>query len=226
MKKKKTAKHNSKQKPIPPTIRMDSYLPGWVIRVKSLWAQTPVWAVIFWVWIVWVSMWLDNAPAEQLKENKSNQKLMNIEFSGMRFEQKYADGMQIVVESPKARIDEVNKMLIIENPVLSHVRGDDTTYTARGEEGIIQLELSSSALPSSFRRLTIKGNAMAKSGSTSVTSDTLIFDCESQKFYSPNRYESEQSGMLMRGENMEYDPVSNRIRNMKQEEMNDILSTP
>lgn len=226
MKKKKAAKHKSKQKPIAQNYGLDSYLPSWAIHIKSVWAKTPLWAVFFWVWIVWVSMWLDNAPAEQLRENKSDQKLMNIEFTGMRFEQKYADGMQIVVESPNARIDEANKVLIIENPVLSHVRGDDTTYTARGDKGIIQLELSSSALPSSFRRLTINGNAMAKSSSTSVTSDTLIFDCESQKFYSPSRYESEQSGMLMRGENMEYDPVSNRIRNMRQEEMNEILSAP
>jgi hypothetical protein len=226
MKKKKAFKRKSIQQPIPQKTGMDVYLPGWAILAKGLWKKTPVWTVFFWAWIVWVSMWLDNAPAEQMNEIKSAQKLMNIEFTGMRFEQKYADGMQLIVESPNARIDEASKVLTIEKPVLSHVRGKDTTYTASGETGIIQLELTTSALPSTFKRLTIIGNAMAKSGATTVTANTLIFDCSAQKFYTPGRYESEQSGMLLRGENMEYDPVSNQIRKIQQDEMNEILSNP
>lgn len=226
MKKKKTPKLKAKSKPPITKMGWQPHLPAWALRANALWKQTPVWAIVFWVWIVWVSLWLDNAPAEQMNEIKSSQKLMNIEFTGMRFEQKYADGMQIVVESPRARIDEASKVLLIEKPVLTHIRGEDTTYLAQGEQGVIQLELTSSALPSSFKRLIINGNAMAKSGATSVTANTLIFDCSSQKFYSTGRYESEQSGMIMRGENMEYDPVGNRIRNIQQDEMNAILSTP
>lgn len=225
MKKKKTANHKRQERQLQTEIHPSGLRASWFNTAFNLWKHTPVWMIVFWGWVMWVSLWIDQVPAEKLKETNSSQKLMDIEFNGMRFEQKYNDGVQIVVEAPRARIDQDNKILIIEKPVLTHIRGKDAVYTARGEEGTISLMLDqNTALPSSFERLTINGNAMAKSGATSVTSNRLIFDCSAQLFYGLGRYESDQSGMIMRGENMKFDPVNNIISNIRLDELNEILS--
>ncbi len=189
--------------------------PVWMRKAQQLWAKTPLWTVIFWGWVILASLWIDTAPAEQLKIADTKQKLMNIEFSGMRFEQKYADGMQLIVEAPFAKIDEESDILILDKPVLTQTFGEDETYKAAGDSGIVNLKLDQSALPSSFEQLILTGNARAESGATSVSTSKMIFDCSSQLFYCPQRYEFDLNGAFINGENMMYDPHTKKMQNLR-----------
>lgn len=188
---------------------------AWVQKARHLWVNMPLWTLVFWGWVILVSLWIDNAPAEQLKIADTKQKLINIEFSGMRFEQKYADGMQLIVEAPFAKIDEESNLLLLENPVLTQTFGDEKTYTASGDHGTVDLKLDQSSLPSSFEQLILTGSARAESGATSVFTSEMIFDCRSQLFYCPQRYKFDLNGAFIQGENMMYDPHTKKMQSLR-----------
>lgn len=213
MKKKKIDKHQKTIRQTSDSMSSNAVLRKWIGDTYSLWRSVPLWTVVFWAWVVWVSFWIDQAPAEQIDELKTGQQLLDIQFKGMRFEQKYTNGMQLVVESPSAWIDEETQTLFLEKPVLTQMNEEDDVYQASGDYGEVQLQLNRSSLPSSFDQLTITGNAYASSGATAVKTDKMIFDCETQLFFCPDRFEFDRGGLKINSENKMYDPREKRMSN-------------
>ena len=171
-----------------------------------------LWPVLFWGWVIWVSWWIDGAPAHILSEQVASQKYSNIRFKEMRFEQKYVEETSLLVESPEAWFESDTGRLVLDQPMLRWQGGKDhRSFIAQAQHGEIQSTLTDSALPSEFRVLELFGQAQAKGQSTSVESEKMLFDCQTRLFTCPGQFTFHQAGLPMKGSGMFYDPLKDRI---------------
>ncbi len=172
-----------------------------------------VWPVLFWSWVVWVSLWIEHAPVREFVPPSSTQKFSDFQFTDMRFEQRDEDHSLLVVESPDARFHSSRKHFYLVDPVLTwQGKEDDPLFTAEGDVGIVSSHLSDTSLPSEFRILELSGDAHLTRGGRTIDSERMLFDNENRKFYFPDAFISRQrNGMMSKAKGMSYDPRTNRL---------------
>ncbi|MBD3266979.1 hypothetical protein GF373_09945 [bacterium] len=152
------------------------------------------WAILFWGWMIGVSMWLDQAPIENPREQGPQQRYSNFTFHEMQFEQRYESGIFIHVISQHAVFDKEQRKLTLKEPVLTQNDEKGNTVKAKGLEGTIHVSVTGSktGLPSEFTELILTGNARAEGKDAegehwTVESSKLVFDNHDRRIFFPEK---------------------------------------
>lgn len=181
-------------------------------EIRLLPVPSLLWAMVFWGWAAGVTVWLEGAPVAEPPPDIQPQQYSNIQFNGMRFEQKYEDGSMIAVEAPRAWFDDRLNRLILESPTLEwNDPGKDQRFAATANHGEIETTADASALPSEFHVLELRGDARASGQGRQVFSEVMFFNCDTKLFFCPEAYRFVQEGMSLNGAGMSFDPLSGRM---------------
>jgi hypothetical protein len=156
------------------------------------------WPAVFWLWMIGVSIWIDNAPINNPEERVSPDQFSNFAFAGMRFEQRYEAGTVIQVTSEQAIFDAGKRMLTLDQPFFNYTdrKTPPQTIQANGNEGLIEITDTGAetGLPTEFSELTLTGDAFAQGEKWSVASSKLIFNNKESRIYFPEKSVIRQQG--------------------------------
>jgi len=172
-----------------------------------------LWPVIFWGWVAGVSFWIERIPVSNLSEETKKEQFSQFNFHGMRFEQLYLDGKQLLVSAPEAGFSGDEKILHLTRPSLKWSNpASDSVFSASADRGVLQVDVSDTSLPSEFNELTLIDNAHAVSRQATVDSQRMVFDNENTVVMvdGPSTYKSAQLQSQINDDRV-FDPISNKI---------------
>jgi hypothetical protein len=179
---------------------------------------TRFWPFVFWIWVVFVSLWIEHAPVREFASPVVEQQFSDFQFKQMRFEQREEDNSLLVVESPDARFHSKEKHFYLVEPRLEWIgKKEDDVFSATGSIGVVSSHLAETALPSEFRILELSQGASLKKGDTSIDSERMLYDNEKRLFYFPDTCTIKKANAIQsRMKGMVYDPLMEKISPMKE----------
>jgi len=179
------------------------------------------WPILFWGWVVGVSLWLENIEVTDPTEQAQSGQFTNLNFKTMYFVQRYADGKLLNVKAPKAEFNSETRQLYIEYPKLTwNDVPNDRIFSATADVGLISANVGRSALPSEFNILNLKNNVIATTQQVAVQSQQMIFDNRNTFaiIKAPFSFNNSQTGMKGNvTEDRVFDPITQNLYGNTQE---------
>ncbi|MGI6454928.1 MAG: hypothetical protein ACOX5R_04825 [bacterium] len=183
-----------------------------------------IWPIVFWSWVILVSFWLDAVSVEEIIPNPQQQ-FSNLEFEGMRFEQLEQNELDIIVSAPYSELLEDTSQLMMEQPYITwRSPGKDVitsataiVFSATAATGIVEIDLNESNLPSEFNNLKMTGGVHAWNETTTIDTETMIFNNEHKYLHVPGPYLLKTPKYVQDAKNakdMAYDLVNNRMMSL------------
>lgn len=195
----------------------------WLDRLKDLPWREHAWPIVFWLWVVSVSFWIEGAPVNDPKARPTGQAYSDIAFDRLRFEQLDAENRRMAVDAPRAEFNRESREFQLTQPELSW---DDPignrSFSASGELGrFLAATDPLTQLPSAIRQMEITGNARAVSGDTTVETETVTFDNEYLLFEISGAYRLQKGAMKSASNNPEsgifFDPITSKLNSDRDE---------
>ncbi len=195
-------KHKHKKKTTPLDLR----------KLYSPHLFVVLWPLIFWIWVAWVSLWIEHSPVHELVPAGSSQKFSDFRFEDMRFEQRFADNSFIIVHAPQAEFNSETKTFDLVHPQLYwNTKENDNVFSATGTVGKVSSHVADTSLPSEFRLLELSQGAHFEGQGTIVDSSRMLFDNEKRLFYFPESFTLQtESGLTSKSKERYYNPMTKK----------------